>query len=84
MPCRAPACSNAATGPGISIPASTRRTSARRRCARSCSRLRERGYFKGLWREEDYAVAPQEGTPFLMAMERSAVPWFGVRAGGRT
>eukprot|EP01034_Spumella_vulgaris_P007698 gene7698-9807_t len=44
--------------------------------------LRERGYFKGLWREESYAVAPQDGAPFLMAMERSAVPWFGVRAGG--
>ena len=44
--------------------------------------LRERGYFKGLWREEEYAVAPASGTPVLMAMERSAVPWFGVRAGG--
>ncbi len=44
--------------------------------------LRERGYFNGLWREESYAVAPQEGAPLLMEMERSAVPWFGVRAGG--
>jgi hypothetical protein len=44
--------------------------------------LREQGHFKGLWREEDYAVAPHSGQPLLMAMERSAVPWFGVRAGG--
>lgn len=44
--------------------------------------LRAAGHFNGLWREEAYAVAPLEGAPFLMAMERSAVPWFGVRAGG--
>lgn len=43
--------------------------------------LRERGHFKG-WREEDYDVAPHDGRPVLMRMERSAVPWFGVRAGG--
>lgn len=44
--------------------------------------LRERGHFKGLWREEAYDVAPHEGHPVLMTMERAAVPWFGVRAGG--
>jgi hypothetical protein len=44
--------------------------------------LREQGHFRGLWREEDYAVAPHSGQPLLMVMERSAVPWFGVRAGG--
>ena len=44
--------------------------------------LRAAGHFNGLWREERYAVAPQDGAPFLMEMERSAVPWFGVRAGG--
>ena len=58
---------------------STRRTAAMRAFLLT---LRERGYFKGLWREEEYAVAPHTGTPVLMAMERSAAPWFGVRAGG--
>ncbi len=63
--------------PGLDTP--TERTAAMRTFLLS---LRERGYFKGLWREEEYAVAPHSGTPVLMAMERSAVPWFGVRAGG--
>lgn len=44
--------------------------------------LRDRGHFKGLWRGEEYDVAPHGGSPSLMTMERSAVPWFGVRAGG--
>ena len=63
--------------PGLDTPA--KRTAAMRTFLLS---LRARGYFKGLWREEEYAVAPHTGTPVLMAMERSAVPWFGVRAGG--
>jgi hypothetical protein len=44
--------------------------------------LRERGYFEGLWRDEEYPVAQATGRPLLLAMERAAVPWFGVRAGG--
>ena len=44
--------------------------------------LRAEGYFKGLWREEAYPVTWQFTQAPLMAMERAAVPWFGVRAFG--
>ena len=44
--------------------------------------LREAGHFKGLWREEAYAVTWEFARPALLDMERSAVPWFGVRAFG--
>ncbi|MDP1752894.1 MAG: DUF4743 domain-containing protein [Reyranella sp.] len=44
--------------------------------------LRDRGHFKGLWREEAYSVTWEFARPALLAMERSAVPWFGVRAFG--
>jgi isopentenyldiphosphate isomerase len=44
--------------------------------------LREQGHFKGLWREEAYAVTWKFTRPALLEMERSAVPWFGVRAFG--
>ena len=44
--------------------------------------LRERGHFKGLWREEAYPVTWEFSRPALLAMERAAVPWFGVRAFG--
>jgi isopentenyldiphosphate isomerase len=44
--------------------------------------LRERGQFGKLWREEAYPVARELTDPPLMAMERAAVPWFGVRASG--
>ena len=44
--------------------------------------LRERGQFGKLWREEAYPVAWEFTDPPLMAMERAAVPWFGVRAFG--
>jgi hypothetical protein len=44
--------------------------------------LRERGQFKGLWRDEDYPVTWEFARPALLAMERAAVPWFGVRAFG--
>ncbi len=44
--------------------------------------LRERGQFGKLWREEAYPVTWAFTDPPLMAMERAAVPWFGVRAFG--
>jgi isopentenyldiphosphate isomerase len=44
--------------------------------------LREKGLFGKLWREEQYPVAWRFSDPPLMAMERAAVPWFGVRAYG--
>jgi len=44
--------------------------------------LRAQGHFKGLWREEAYPVTWEFARPALMAMERAAVPWFGVRAFG--
>jgi len=44
--------------------------------------LRERGQFGNLWREEAYPVTWVFTDPPLMAMERAAVPWFGVRAYG--
>ena len=44
--------------------------------------LRDGGHFKGLWRDESYAVAWDFARPALLEMERSAVPWFGVRAFG--
>ena len=44
--------------------------------------LRASGHFKGLWREEAYAVTWRFGRPALLEMERSAVPWFGVRSFG--
>ncbi len=44
--------------------------------------LRDHGHFKGLWREEPYAVTWEFARPALLEMERSAVPWFGVRAFG--
>ncbi len=44
--------------------------------------LREEGHFKGLWREEAYSVTWEFARPALLEMERSAVPWFGVRAFG--
>jgi isopentenyldiphosphate isomerase len=53
--------------PGISTRRSTRRTG---------------GQFGKLWREEAYPVTWAFSDPPLMAMERAAVPWFGVRAFG--
>lgn len=44
--------------------------------------LREQGHFGNLWREEDYPVSWEFTLSPLMAMERAAVPWFGVRAFG--
>jgi isopentenyldiphosphate isomerase len=44
-------------------------------------RLEARGVVKG-WRGERYPVNPIEGGSMLMAMERAAVPHFGVRAYG--
>jgi Domain of unknown function (DUF4743)/NUDIX domain len=44
--------------------------------------LRDRGLFGKLWREEPYPVSRWFHDPPLMAMERAAVPWFGVRAYG--
>lgn len=44
--------------------------------------LRERGHFEGLWRDEPYPVTWDFTRAPLMAMERAAVPWFGVRAFG--
>lgn len=44
--------------------------------------LRERGQFKGLWRDEHYPVTWVFARPALLEMERAAVPWFGVRAFG--
>ncbi|MCC7049530.1 MAG: DUF4743 domain-containing protein [Alphaproteobacteria bacterium] len=43
--------------------------------------LAQRGIVKG-WRDERYPVHPLEGGPELLAMERAAVPHFGVRARG--
>jgi isopentenyldiphosphate isomerase len=43
--------------------------------------LRAHGWFSA-WRDEDYPVTPTFALPPLMAMERAAVPWFGVRAFG--
>lgn len=63
--------------PGLATP--TTRTAAMRNFLLE---LRGRGYFEGLWCGEEYDVAPAGGGPSLMTMERSAVPWFGVRAGG--
>ena len=36
----------------------------------------------GAWREERYPVAPRWGQPALLAMERAAVVFFGIRAYG--
>ena len=44
--------------------------------------LREQGRFKGLWREEAYPITWEFARAPLLAMERAAVPWFGVRAYG--
>jgi isopentenyldiphosphate isomerase len=44
--------------------------------------LRDRGQFKGLWRDEEYPVTWELARPPLLTMERAAVPWFGVRAFG--
>ena len=44
--------------------------------------LRLQGHFAGLWRDEPYAVTWEFARPALLEMERSAVPWFGVRAFG--
>ena len=55
-----------------------RRTAAVERALRS---LADRGIVKG-WRGERYPVHPIAGGPMLMAMERAAVPHFGVRAFG--
>lgn len=44
--------------------------------------LRERGHFKGVWRDERYPVTWVLARPALLEMERAAVPWFGVRAFG--
>lgn len=43
--------------------------------------LRQRGVVKG-WRDERYPVHPLDGGPMLLAMERAAVPHFGVGANG--
>ncbi len=45
-------------------------------------KLRANGHFDNLWREEEYPVSWRFSDPPLMAMERCAVPWFGVRAYG--
>jgi isopentenyldiphosphate isomerase len=44
--------------------------------------LREQGHFEDQWRDEAYPVAWNFTRTPLMAMERAAVPWFGVRAFG--
>lgn len=43
--------------------------------------LRREGWFAA-WRDERYPVTPDLKQPQLMAMERAAVPYFGVRAFG--
>lgn len=43
--------------------------------------LREEGRITA-WREERYPVAPRWGEEPLMAMERAAIPFFGIRAYG--
>lgn len=43
--------------------------------------LRAEGLFKG-WRDEPYPISPRWGEQPLMAMERAAVPFFGIRAYG--
>ncbi|MCW5748409.1 MAG: DUF4743 domain-containing protein [Alphaproteobacteria bacterium] len=43
--------------------------------------LRRDGWFAG-WRDERYPVTPDLKRPALMAMERAAVPFFGIRAFG--
>jgi isopentenyldiphosphate isomerase len=43
--------------------------------------LRRDGWFPA-WRDERYPVTPDLKRPALMAMERAAVPFFGVRAYG--
>ncbi len=63
--------------PGLDTPA--KRTAAVRAFLLG---LRERGQFGDLWREEPYPVTWTFTDPSLMAMERAAVPWFGVRAFG--
>ena len=58
------------------------RTEAMRRAARA---LYEQGAFRN-WRDEAYAVVPLDdrtlATPPLFEIERSAVPFFGIRAFG--
>lgn len=44
-------------------------------------RLKQEGFLKR-WRDELYPVHPIGGGPRLMAMERAAVAYFGVRAQG--
>ncbi len=61
------------------LDAPTKRTAAMRAFLLE---LRAQGHFKGLWREEAYAVTWEFSRPALMTMERAAVPWFGVRAYG--
>ena len=58
-PC-GPICSAIATAAWhLDADARHARPSARPRCAPSCSSLRERGLFRGLWREEAYTVSAQ-------------------------
>jgi hypothetical protein len=63
--------------PALDMP--TKRTAAMRAFLLE---LREQGRFKGLWREEAYSVTWEFARAPLLAMERAAVPWFGVRAYG--
>lgn len=44
--------------------------------------LRAQGHFAGQWREEAYPVTWRIADPPLMAIERAAAPWFGVRGFG--
>jgi len=61
------------------LDAPTKRTAA---MAAFLSELRAQGRFKGLWRDELYPVTWELARQPLLAMERAAVPWFGVRAFG--
>ncbi len=65
-----------ALAPRLDTPA--KRTAA---VERALKRLAQEGAIKG-WRGERYPVAPLAGGPMLMAMERAAIPLFGVRAYG--
>ncbi len=63
--------------PALDMP--TKRTAAMRAFLLE---LREQGRFKGQWREEAYPVTWEFARAPLFAMERAAVPWFGIRAYG--
>jgi hypothetical protein len=74
---RAPTSSRTATAPGH-LSAHDRSEALHQAPGEFLLAVRAHGWCKA-WRDEDYPVTPYFTPPPLMAMERAAVPWFGVR-----